>query len=100
MLNRWQGNGEMVVGDGMVGRSKAVRREACRVQDVPLDEKWHMGAAKDIRARPAARVGADGSEPTDVSQDQHGPTGVRASVVARKRGNARGAKGRRKVDAE
>jgi len=28
------------------------------------------------------------------------PRGVRASVVARKRGNARGAKGRRKVDVE
>jgi hypothetical protein len=28
------------------------------------------------------------------------PTGVRASIVAEKRGNARGAKGRRKVEAK
>jgi hypothetical protein len=64
----------MVVGDGMVGRSNAIRREICRVQDVPLEEEWYMGAANGTRARPSVRVGTDGSKPTDANQEQHGPT--------------------------
>ncbi len=49
---------------------------------------------------PMVRVGATGRDAlTDAPQTLHNPTGVRASIVAQKRGNTRGAKGRRKVEA-
>ena len=60
--------------------------------------KWRTGVATPQQAWPSVRVGAEGSKPTGANQRLPDPTGVRASIVAMKRGNARGAKGRRKVD--
>ncbi len=57
-------------------------------------------AAAPQQSWPVVRVGATGrDELTDATQEMRDPIGVRASIVASKRGNARGAKGRRKVDA-
>ena len=61
-----------VGGDGMVGRSRG----------------WMS------RGRPVG----DRTAFMPVEGRRTGPAGVRASVVAKKRGNARGAKGRRKVE--
>ncbi len=69
----------MVVGDGMVGKSNVIRRETCL--------GFRRSSCAVMPATPDTRV------------PRAAWAGVRASILAMKRGNARGAKGRRKVDA-
>lgn len=63
--------GGQVVGNGRVGR----------IGELSRDLRWGQPGGLGLRPKVL------------------GPSEVRASIVARKRGNARGAKGRRKVDA-
>jgi hypothetical protein len=95
-----QGNGETVVEDGMVGRTNGLRRETCPVQDVDKRRNQQRGNLLDQSPGLGSRIEAPRSETIDAaSPGRSDRTGVRASVVAKKRGNARGAKGRREVEA-
>ena len=89
-----------MVGDGMGGRSVAVKKGDLAGSVRGPGNRWRRGLATAKQTGPAAGVGPTGVTNLPAQAPANPvPPGVRASIVASKPVNAGGAKGRRKVEA-